>query len=190
MKIYCHICDTGIDFPGVFSGEFTCNECQGILNDDQVHYIVYMTTCQATGMKYIGKHILKNIDDDSYLGSGTWLKSAIKLYGRHQFSRKILNTFDTEIEMCQEENRLITQEIIDSPDYYNLKIPGGRISSKLKPKRPTLVIYNDTIYDEPIHICIETGYREEYVRERLDDDNDDLFLYYREAVIKDHCVYS
>ena len=193
MKLICDYCRDSLDFPGVFEGKWICEPCKEETNDSQIHYIIYETTCEANGMKYIGKHKCKDLNDDTYLGSGTWLRAAVKLYGKHQFNRKILSTWDTEVEMNAEENRLITQDVIDSPDYFNLKRPGGRLNKDLQwrlGKRPTLVIYNDTIFPEPINICLSTGYSEKYVKERLNDKEDTMFLYYDEALKLDSRHYG
>ena len=50
------------------------------------HYI-YKTTNLITKKYYIGKHSSKNIETDTYLGSGKLLNRAIKKYGRHNFTR-------------------------------------------------------------------------------------------------------
>jgi hypothetical protein len=49
--------------------------------------IIYKTTNLINGKIYIGKH---NGNIKSYLGSGKWLKRAIKKYGRFNFIREVL----------------------------------------------------------------------------------------------------
>lgn len=42
-----------------------------------MHYIIYETTNNKNGKKYIGCHVTDNLNDE-YLGSGKYLKIAIK----------------------------------------------------------------------------------------------------------------
>ena len=60
---------------------------QGMVN----HYI-YRTTNIINGMKYIGKRTCYcPIQDDTYLGSGTFLKQAIDIYGEQYFKKENYN---------------------------------------------------------------------------------------------------
>lgn len=56
---------------------------------DKIYYIVYRTTNHVNEKFYIGSHQTKKIND-GYLGSGKYLKKAIKKYGRKNFTRDIL----------------------------------------------------------------------------------------------------
>ena len=44
-------------------------------------YIVYQTVCKVNNKIYIGQHI-RNVD--SYIGSGSYIKNAIKKYGKEK----------------------------------------------------------------------------------------------------------
>mgnify|MGYP001220285271 CR=1 FL=1 len=67
------------------------------------YYTIYKTTCQPTGKIYIGQHTTSKIDD-RYIGSGKIIKNAIKKYGRHNFTKDILEVCDTlEIQNIREE---------------------------------------------------------------------------------------
>lgn len=84
-------------------------------------FIVYETTCLVNGIKYIGVH---NRDDDGYLGSGNLIKKAIKKYGKKLFKREILFKFPTAEAAYEKENELITEDVVNSPNYYNLVVGG------------------------------------------------------------------
>ena len=60
-----------------------------------MRYLIYETTNLVDGKKYIGKHAT-NKNDDDYLGSGVYLKRAIRKYGKDNFSKTILFEFDSE----------------------------------------------------------------------------------------------
>lgn len=86
-------------------------------------YTIYKITNVVNGKVYIGKHQTNNIDD-GYMGSGTYLKRAIKKYGSENFEKEILFKFSTEEEMNTKEAELVTEEFCDREDTYNL-CPGG-----------------------------------------------------------------
>lgn len=103
-------------------------------------YTVYVTTNNINGKKYIGKHVTDNLDD-GYLGSGKILNSAIKKYGRDNFSKKILFICDNEDQMNNKEKEMITPEVILSEDYYNIACGGEGGVIVLKPDHP---LYDET----------------------------------------------
>ena len=92
-------------------------------NTSWLYFIVYETTNLVNGRKYIGCHKTNHIDD-GYLGSGTLLKRAINKHGEHNFSRKDLFVFDNEQDMFDKEKELITQEVLDDLNYYNVNSGG------------------------------------------------------------------
>jgi hypothetical protein len=87
---------------------------------------VYITTNLINNKKYIGVSITKNqIKSKTYLGSGIILKTAIKKYGKENFKKEIIKTFDNEISARDYEKFLISElNAIESIDYYNL-VSGG-----------------------------------------------------------------
>lgn len=86
-------------------------------------YYVYKTTNLINGKIYIGKHSTTNLNDN-YIGSGTIFLKAVKKHGKQNFKREILKFFNTDKEMADYENLLVTEEFVASNDNYNI-IPGG-----------------------------------------------------------------
>lgn len=87
-------------------------------------YTVYQTTNLVNGKLYVGAH--KTTDpDDSYLGSGTLIKAAVKKYGRASFKKEVLHVYSTMAEMLTKEAEIVTPEFVAREDTYNLK-EGGR----------------------------------------------------------------
>ena len=92
-------------------------------------FYVYQITNNINGKKYIGAHATDDVDD-GYMGSGVLLKRAIKKYGVENFSKVILSVHSSMEDMYSEEAKLITEDMINSTEYYNLKL-GGQGDSKL-----------------------------------------------------------
>ena len=87
-------------------------------------YIVYKTTNLINGRYYIGKHKTTNLND-SYLGSGTVIKEAIRHYGIANFSREILAVFENEADAFSFEALLVTDSVVSDPLSYNLSTGGS-----------------------------------------------------------------
>jgi hypothetical protein len=88
------------------------------------YHIVYRTTCVRNNKYYIGVHSTNNLDD-GYIGSGIALKDAIKKYGKDSFNREILSFHNSRDLAEAEEKRLVTIEIANSKQTYNL-VEGGQ----------------------------------------------------------------
>lgn len=87
------------------------------------HHFVYRTTCKATGRIYVGMHSTNDLED-GYLGGGVWLNRAITKYGKDNFSREILSFHETRELASLEEGRIVTQEFVDDPTNFNLRLGG------------------------------------------------------------------
>ena len=85
-------------------------------------YILYKTTNTVNSKYYIG---VSNGNNKWYKGSGTALKNAIKKYGAKNFTTEIIETFETEEEAFARENHVVTEELVNDRNCYNMKI-GGR----------------------------------------------------------------
>ena len=81
----------------------------------------------CNGKIYIGIHQTQSLND-GYMGSGKLLKTAIKKYGRKNFKKEIIETFDTESDMIAREQELVTSEFVLDESNYNI-MPGGKFGS-------------------------------------------------------------
>lgn len=97
-------------------------------------HVVYKTTNVVNGKIYVGKHSTENIDD-SYLGSGTALKSAIAKYGISSFVRTIISTHDSESDAYLAESIIVDREFVNRDDVYNIKTGGLGMSSHIMKER-------------------------------------------------------
>lgn len=93
-----------------------------------MYYTVYRTTNLVNDKVYIGIHCTED-PNDSYLGSGYQLRSAIRKYGRDSFKKEVLYIFDNPTEMAAKEAELVTQEFVDRHDTYNLALGGYQADS-------------------------------------------------------------
>jgi len=91
----------------------------------QYLYTVYQTTNKTNNMIYIGVHkTLK--PNDSYMGSGIWLKRAIKTHGKKHFDKEVLHIYKCPTAALLKERQIVNKDFIERADTYNLKIGGGR----------------------------------------------------------------
>ena len=86
-------------------------------------YTIYKVTNKINGKIYIGKHQTEN-PNDGYFGSGKFIKSAIRKYGKENFIKEVLFIFETELEMNEKEKELITEEFVSRKDTYNAGVGG------------------------------------------------------------------
>lgn len=69
-------------------------------------HLIYRTTLTTTGEYYVGVHSTMNIDD-GYLGSGVWVRRAIRKHGKAAFLREVLCTCSTRVEALQIEMTIV-----------------------------------------------------------------------------------
>ena len=101
------------------------NGLSNVVENQEIHYLVYKITNLVNGKYYIGQHQTKNPYDD-YMGSGLMLENAMIKYGINNFVKTILFDFDNKIEMNQKELELMPEISCNCCNSmcYNLS-PGG-----------------------------------------------------------------
>ena len=86
-------------------------------------YTIYRITNKINNKFYIGKH--QSVSPvDNYFGSGIAITNAIKLHGKDNFTKEILFTFSNNKEMDAKERELVTEELVNDPNCYNIGIGG------------------------------------------------------------------
>lgn len=93
-----------------------------------LHYI-YLTTNKINGMMYIGQRKLPKhltIENDPYLGSGTYLNYSIKKHGRENFEKVILEFCNNRKEADLLEIKYFDKyNVLENRDnFYNRGLPG------------------------------------------------------------------
>lgn len=88
----------------------------------QYHY-TYKIINLVNNKIYIGKHSTNDLDD-GYMGSGISIKNAIKKYGIDNFSKEILNFYNSSEEALNAEKLLVTPEFVDNRNNYNMRSGG------------------------------------------------------------------
>ena len=86
-------------------------------------YTVYKTVCLANQKFYIGVHKTDDPNDD-YLGSGKLIRAAVKKYGRESFRKEVLLVTDDGNAAYRREAELVTRELVESDQCYNMKLGG------------------------------------------------------------------
>jgi len=89
-----------------------------------MYHYVYITTNLINGKQYVGDHSTDNLND-TYLGSGNYLKKSIKKHGKEKFEREILEFFDTKQEAFDAQEKWINEHNTILPNGYNLSPTGG-----------------------------------------------------------------
>ena len=92
-------------------------------NIDKKYHYLYKTTNLINNKYYYGIHSTNNIDD-GYLGSGTYLRRAIRKYGKDNFKREIIKMFDSREELVQAEIEIITETVLKDKQNMNCQYGG------------------------------------------------------------------
>lgn len=135
--------------------------------DDGLYHYLYKTTNLINKKYYIGIHSTDDLDD-GYLGSGVYLKKAIKKYGRQNFSKEFLGFYSTRQELSYAERCIVTEDIVTNPNTYNLILGGdsvidnggittGMVTVKNALGQTFLVRKDDPKYISGEYVFIRTG---------------------------------
>lgn len=89
-------------------------------------YYLYQIINLVNNKIYIGVHETFDLND-GYFGSGFALRAAVAKYGKENFKKEVLQYFDSQEAMYQEEGEVVTSEFISRPDVYNLCEGGNRV---------------------------------------------------------------
>lgn len=90
---------------------------------EKKYNFIYKTTNLINYKFYIGMHSTNNMND-TYIGSGTFLKRSIKKYGVENFKFEILEFVETREELKKREKELINEELLKDPFCMNIKLGG------------------------------------------------------------------
>ena len=93
-------------------------------------HLVYLTRNLVNGKIYVGVHAQASEGFDGYLGSGKTIIKAVKKYGKENFLRETLRTYDNHWEASCLEAFIVTSDFVGREDTYNIKLGGQR--GKLK----------------------------------------------------------
>ena len=83
----------------------------------------YKITNNINGHYYYGIHSTNNLDD-GYMGSGTILHYAYKVYGIENFTKEIIKFFDTREECSLYESQIVNKELARDKNCYNSRLGG------------------------------------------------------------------
>jgi len=93
------------------------------MNKDKRAFL-YKTENTINGDYYIGVRTYTGTNqDNTYLGSGKYLKSAIKSYGKENFKRTIL-LISTAGYCYEVERKIVTEEFVKDRSTYNISVGG------------------------------------------------------------------
>lgn len=93
--------------------------------NEKKHNYFYKITNLINGKYYYGiRSTDKEIEKDNYWGSGTAIEYAIKKYGKENFKKEIIADYLTRKEASDHEKMVVTFELINLDECYNLKTGG------------------------------------------------------------------
>lgn len=93
------------------------------MQEEKKHNYFYKITNLINGKYYYGIHSTNNLND-GYMGSGTTLLKAIKKHGWEHFDKEIIADYPTRKEASDHEKRVVTKELIELDECYNLRTGG------------------------------------------------------------------
>lgn len=88
-----------------------------------MHYYMYQIKNIINGKVYVGVHKTSNLED-GYMGSGKAITSAVLKYGIENFTKTVLETFESSDQMFSREKEIVNEEFLSRTDVYNI-LRGG-----------------------------------------------------------------
>lgn len=88
-----------------------------------MRHIIYKITNTVNNKYYIGRHSTNNVDD-GYMGSGIWIKNAIRKYGRENFIKEILDEANSSAELWELEKHYVNENVVKDENSYNMSVGG------------------------------------------------------------------
>jgi len=89
------------------------------------HYL-YRITNNESRKTYIGVRSCECLpEQDPYMGSGKYIKRAIKVHGISSFTKDILTTFPNRTQAEEYERLVVDEAFVTRADTYNIAIGGG-----------------------------------------------------------------
>ena len=116
-----------------------------------MYIYIYKITNNINQKEYIGVHT-STVPDDSYFGSGSAIKAAIKKYSKENFSKIILEYFDNIEHAYSKEAELVNSDYVNRNDTYN-QTPGG----KIPPNRKGVTLTEETKFKLAKYRSSENG---------------------------------
>lgn len=93
------------------------------IGEDGKYHYCYKTVNLLSGRYYVGKHSTTDLND-GYVGSGVELCADIDSIGVNNFETTILGFFNTPDEAYKYESSIVTKELVEDPNSYNLIVGG------------------------------------------------------------------
>ena len=93
------------------------------MNQSYKYHYFYRIENLINGNYYYGIHSTNNLND-RYMGSGSRLKMAYKLYGKENFKKTILQFFETRELASVYESEVVNETCVKDINCYNLKQGG------------------------------------------------------------------
>lgn len=85
---------------------------------------VYLITNLISGQQYVGSRTCDDLNNDNYMGSSKYLKEDIKIMGKENFSKKILESgFNARSDLLDNESKYILKFNTLYPNGYNRFLP-------------------------------------------------------------------
>lgn len=109
------------------------NGLSNVVENQEIHYLVYKITNLVNGKYYIGQHQTKNPYDD-YIGSGKLIKRAVKKYGLSCFIKEFLFDFDSFEKMNNKEKELVPLSMCYPYNQMSYNLNEGGYNGKKSPE--------------------------------------------------------